>query len=301
MQMEKIRVAVADDDASFVQSLSSKLLEEEVFELVGVADNGEDICRIIRERSPDVVSLDMIMPRMDGLSVLDQVKRELRFDQRPNFLMVSGIRNDHLADEALSLGADYYLCKPVAPALVMEKMKKMFRDSGRYRGSYFRTPGEFGGYGRGTSQGFTLKAAGPVPEEEKTLHVQEKPVVYYTGNRENDVTTVLHELEIPTQNKGFQYLRDAILCVMDEPELLRKVTRELYPLVASRNQSSPARVERAIRHVIEVGWNRGKTDTMERVFGFPPGYRRSRPTNSEFIALVVDKLSLEYKIALSNL
>ncbi len=267
--MEKIRVAIADDNEVFLRELGARISGDNSMQLVGAARNGEEICRIIREECPDVVTLDLIMPRKDGLAVMDTVLKEEGYKKHPSFIVVSAVGKDRIAQEAFELGADYYLRKPVELSSVTAKI----------RNSFLR------------NHALELNSRAVLREE---------PASYVSGNPVGDLSSILVELGIPAHIKGYQFLKEAVLICLDHPECLDSVTRKLYPLIAEKYHSTPSRVERGIRHAIEVAWERGRMDMIERIFGYSSNIRTEKPTNCEFIALLTDKLSLEYKNGLSK-
>ena len=244
--MEKLNVAIADDNEKMVEVLSKIIDQDEELKLVGKAHNGEEICNIIKEKQPDVVVLDIIMPKVDGLSVMERFSHDENLKKVPSFIVVSAVGQERITEDAFDLGADYFM------------LKRRAREMNRPRQK----------------------------EEENT---------YNSGNLETDVTDIIHEIGVPAHIKGYQYLRDAIILSVNDMEMLNSITKILYPTIAKRHQTTPSRVERAIRHAIEVAWSRGKMDTIDQLFGYTVSNGKGKPTNSEFIALIADKIRLEYK------
>lgn len=269
-QLDKIRVAIADDNDVFLRELGSRIHADQNMNLVGTARNGEEMCNLIREESPDVVTLDLIMPRKDGLGVMDTILREEGLKKKPSFIVVSAVGKDKIIQEAFELGADYYLRKPVELSCIVSKI----------RSSFFMQP-----------QGQKLRLPSMLREE---------PAAYVSGNLAGDISSLLVELGIPPHIKGYHYLREAVMEALEHPEYLNSVTRQLYPVVAEKYKSTAGKVERGIRHAIEVAWERGRMDMIDQIFGYSTSLRSDRPTNCEFIALLTDKLSLEYKNGLSK-
>jgi two-component system response regulator (stage 0 sporulation protein A) len=229
--------------------------------LVGQADNGKDIYDIIREKKPDVVLLDIIMPKMDGLTIMEKVSNDQMIKKRPAFIVISAVGQDRITEDAFNLGANYYILKPFDNDVVLSRIK---------------TVG-----GRETKRGeVRMNEYKPQPQER---------------NLELDVTNIIHEIGVPAHIKGYQYLRDAIILSVEDMEMLNSITKILYPTIAKKHQTTSSRVERAIRHAIEVAWSRGKMDTIDALFGYTVSNGKGKPTNSEFIALIADKIRLEYK------
>ena len=253
--MEKLNVAIADDNEKMVEVLSKIIDQDEDLKLVGKAHNGEEICNIIKEKQPDVVVLDIIMPKVDGLSVMERFSHDENLKKVPSFIVVSAVGQERITEDAFDLGADYFMLKPFDNKMLLNRIKHI-RRAGERRVREMNRPRQ--------------------KEEENT---------YNSGNLETDVTDI----------KGYQYLRDAIILSVNDMEMLNSITKILYPTIAKRHQTTPSRVERAIRHAIEVAWSRGKMDTIDQLFGYTVSNGKGKPTNSEFIALIADKIRLEYK------
>ncbi len=262
--MEKLNIAIADDNERMVQLLDHIVSSDEELEVVGKAGNGEELIEIIREKKPDVVLLDIIMPKLDGLTVMDRVNHDQSL-KRPAFIVISAVSQEKMTEDAFELGADYYILKPFDNDMVVNRIKKV---RGRHQKTYAKT---------------------------KKISSYENNKEYMEHNLEADVTNIIHEVGVPAHIKGYQYLRDAIIMSVNDMEMLNSITKILYPTIAKRHQTTPSRVERAIRHAIEVAWSRGKMDTIDELFGYTVSNGKGKPTNSEFIALIADKIRLEYK------
>ncbi len=263
--MEKLNVAIADDNEKMVEMLGKLIEEDNELELVGKAHNGEEICKIIRSKEPDVVVLDIIMPKVDGLSVMEKMNHDRSIKKMPSFIVVSAVGQERITEDAFNLGADYYVLKPFDTQMLLNRIKHMKTFASRR----------------------TKEIARKETSEEKSAYSQR--------NLETDVTNIIHEIGVPAHIKGYQYLRDAIILCVNDMEMLNSITKILYPTIAKRQQTTPSRVERAIRHAIEVAWSRGKMDTIDELFGYTVSTGKGKPTNSEFIALIADKIRLEYK------
>ena len=263
--MEKLNVAIADDNEKMVEMLGKLIDEDKELELVGKAHNGEEICRIIQNKEPDVVVLDIIMPKVDGLSVMEKMHQDRTIKKMPSFIVVSAVGQERITEDAFNLGADYYVLKPFDTQMLLNRIKHMKTSASRR----------------------TREIARKEAPEEKSAYSQR--------NLETDVTNIIHEIGVPAHIKGYQYLRDAIILCVNDMEMLNSITKILYPTIAKRQQTTPSRVERAIRHAIEVAWSRGKMDTIDELFGYTVSTGKGKPTNTEFIALIADKIRLAYK------
>lgn len=259
--MEHLSVAIADDNQKILDMLGEIISTDKDLDLVGKAKNGEEMCQIIRERQPDVVLLDLIMPKMDGLTVMEQVNRSQAAEKRPYFIVVTAVGQERITEDAFNKGANYYIMKPFSNEMLLDRIKSVRR----------------------TARSIEKK-------EEENLVPGVRP-----GSLENRVTNMLHEIGIPAHIKGYHYLRDAIIMAVGDMDVLNAITKILYPTVAKKYQTTSSRVERAIRHAIEVAWSRGKLDTLDELFGYTVSTGKGKPTNSEFIALIADTIQLEYK------
>lgn len=264
--MEKLNVAIADDNERMLQVLGDIVRSDEEFHVVGTAKDGEEAYEMIKKKEPDVVLLDIVMPKLDGLTVMDKIKNDRNIKKHPAFIMISAIGQEKITEDAFDLGADYYIMKPFDSDVVINRIKHV-RDSAN----------------RKTAE---LRKVNPYEKKEK---LEER-------NLENDVTNIIHEIGVPAHIKGYQYLREAIMMSVTDMEMLNSITKILYPSIAKKFQTTPSRVERAIRHAIEVAWSRGKMDTIDELFGYTIHNGKGKPTNSEFIALIADKIRLEYKL-----
>ena len=255
--MTDFRVVIAEDNPQMMALIQQMLEDEKGFCVVGKAENGEDACEMIRKTDPDLVLLDVIMPKLDGISVMEKIRKERAGKQLPAFIMVTAAGSERVAQEAFQLGASYYIMKPFERTILMDKIKRVCR---------------------------SVIAVEPQQEQKRVVPYSD-PGEYIKQNLENDVTQLLHEIGIPAHIKGYQYLREAIIM---------SVTN-MYPTIAKRHNTTSSRVERAIRHAIEVAWSRGRLDTLHKLFGYTVSTGKGKPTNSEFIALVSDKIRLDYK------
>ena len=260
--MEKLSVAIADDNENMVRLLSDIVRKDNDLQVIATAKDGVEAYEMIRNKQPDVVLLDIVMPKLDGLGVIEKVRQDKNLKKHPNFIMISAIGQEKITEDAFLRGADYYIMKPFDRDMIVNRIK-MVRHHENRKSFHMRriNPGEN-------------------PEQlQKSL--------------ESRVTDIIHEIGVPAHIKGYQYLRDAIIMSVNDIEMLNSITKILYPTIAKKYQTTASRVERAIRHAIEVSWNRGKMDTIDALFGYTINNGKGKPTNSEFIALIADKIRLE--------
>ena len=260
--MSEINVAVADDNERILDLLGEMIDEDKDLNLVGKANNGEDAYTLIKEKQPDVVLLDLIMPKMDGLSVMELVNENKELKKRPDFIVITAIGQERITEDAFRKGASYYVMKPFHNDMILSRIK----DAGN-------------GERKNSS-------------ESESRNAVSKKQEYKLETR---VTDMIHEIGIPAHIKGYHYLRDAIIMAVDDMDVLNAITKVLYPTIAKMHQTTASRVERAIRHAIEVAWSRGKLDTLDELFGYTVSNGKGKPTNSEFIALIADTIRLENK------
>ncbi|MBB5173057.1 sporulation transcription factor Spo0A [Texcoconibacillus texcoconensis] len=267
--MEKINVCIADDNRELVTLLDDYLSAQEDMEVTGKVFNGQDCLDIVEKEEPDVLILDIIMPHLDGLAVLEKLN-ERQLTKRPNIIMLTAFGQEDVTKKAVDLGASYYILKPFD----METLINKVRDVGGQGGVSFL---------ENRSQA-AVSSSEPKKEEEPM-------------NLDASITSIIHEIGVPAHIKGYMYLREAITMVYNDIELLGSITKVLYPDIAKKYNTTASRVERAIRHAIEVAWSRGNIDSISKMFGYTVSVSKAKPTNSEFIAMVADKLRIEHKVS----
>ena len=270
---EKITVLVADDNADFSMTLSGYLENEEDIEVLGIAKDGNEAVDMVLKLKPDILLLDVIMPHLDGLGVLEKLN-DSEIDKMPLCIILSAVGQDKITQRAIGLGAQYYIVKPFDILLLIKRMKELKNyQPSEFKGSYI-------------AREIKAQYIDIAPEKKKSQE-----------NLEALVTNVIHEVGVPAHIKGYQYLREAIMMVVKDTDVINQITKQLYPEIAEKFHTTPSRVERAIRHAIEVAWGRGQTEAVENIFGYTVSASKGKPTNSEFIAMIADKLRLELKTA----
>ncbi len=249
--MEKIRVLMIDDNVSLVDMVREYFSSHKKIEIVDCAYDGEDgLNKIVNgQDSYDLVLLDLIMPRKDGLYVLEELKKK---NILKNIIVATSYNEPKVIRKVSEYGVNYYVLKPFELVDLESKILDVFEI------------------------------------------VNSKSINLYHSNLQISITKMLHELGMPSHIKGYQYIREGINMIYDNPDIIGGITKELYPDIASKYDTTVSRVERAIRHAIEVSWNRGNLDYMEELFGHSVDIDKAKPTNSEFIVTVADKLRLEY-------
>ncbi len=256
--MEKFSVLIADDNKVFADNLKEYLRTREDIATVETAYDGEEAYAMIMETKPDIVLIDIIMPKRDGLSVMQKLFNS-HLAKKPMCIAVSVTGSERIMQAAQEAGAEYFLLKPQSEEAVYDTIRSFGTRAGRTE--------------------FEVVSS----EESKSYDL------------ESLVTEFIHELGVPAHIKGYQYVRTAIMMVVENMELLNYITKQLYPVIAKKYSTTSSRVERAIRHSIEVAWSRGRPETMNRIFGYTIDTGKGKPTNSEFIAMVADRIRLQLK------
>lgn len=255
---QEIKVLIADDNIELSTKLGKYLAQQKGFFVQGIVNNGIDAVNKITEEKPDIVILEMMLPKIDGIGVLKAIQNK-NIDEKPVCLVLSSLSQEMMIREAISLGAYCFMLKPFDFSILAERIRRVSR-------------------------------------KERYVRVVEKKKIINDENLEKEITSIMHDIGVPAHIRGHQYLREAIVLSIHNQELLGAVTKTLYPNVADTYKTTPSRVERAIRHAIEVAWSRGRLDTLQNVFGYTINVTKGKPTNSEFIAMIADKMKLEMKV-----
>lgn len=257
MNNEKISILVADDNRDFCDCLCNFLEKQPDMEVVCKAYDGIEAYNKILSDKPDIALLDGIMPKLDGIGVLEKLCQSGN-ENLTMCIMLTAITGEQITQKAFNLGAKYYIAKPFDMELLVSRIRQLKE---------------------------------PVtPKNIKASFARIGDV-----DLETRVTNILHEIGVPAHIRGYHYMREAILMAIDDIDVLNYITKELYPSIAKKCNTTPSRVERAIRHAIEVAWSRGKVDAIDSLFGYTVSTHKGKPTNSEFIALIADRLRLELK------
>ncbi|MCL1807675.1 MAG: sporulation transcription factor Spo0A [Oscillospiraceae bacterium] len=253
---KNIRLLIADSNADFTALLAESIETGTGLEIVGFARDGVEACNMVEDLKPDVLLLEITLPRIDGIEVLKQLNRQHPLS-RPRVLVLSSLATDSVSREAFSLGAQFVIAKPCEISSLIDRIHTFGGDA----------------------------ALRPIVPASTPLSI----------NLENRITDIIHEIGIPAHIKGYQYVREAIIFAVHNPAAIGSVTKVLYPYVAEKFGTTASRVERAIRHAIEVAWDRGDLDTLQSIFGYTVSNIKGKPTNSEFIAMIADRLQLQLK------
>jgi two-component system response regulator (stage 0 sporulation protein A) len=257
------KIIIADDNKDLNSMLSEYLGSQNNLYVDKTFTTGKQVLSYLENNYADVLLLDIFMPDVDGISVLEELSNSASRYKRPGHIIVfSAFTNEKLMSRASSLGAEYFIVKPIELNNVLNIVNQLLKPQ-------IVKNGEVVALNKG--------------KEEVDL--------------ETEITEILHEIGVPAHIKGYLYLRESITMVYNNIEILGSITKVLYPVVAKKFKTTSSRVERAIRHSIEVAWNRGNVDTISQIFSYTISYNKSKPTNSEFIAMIADKLRLAHKVS----
>lgn len=252
---------IADDNRELVHIMEQYLNEQSEMEVIGTAYDGKECLEMLQKKEPDVLLLDIIMPHIDGLAVVETIKSTQ--NPTPNIIMLTAFGQEEVMKKAVAYGVAYFMLKPFDFEQLVNKIIEI-SDTKHNVKSIHRPYFE--------------------PVEKKKVNI------------ETSITNIMHDIGVPAHIKGYLYIREAITMVYNDIDLLGAITKILYPDIAKKFNTTASRVERAIRHAIEVAWNRGNIDSITDLFGYTVNMAKAKPTNSEFIAMVADKLRLDDKV-----
>lgn len=261
---DKLKIMIVDDNKEFVKILTTFINGEEDMEVVSSTYDGLNAVSLVKATTPDVLLLDIIMPEKDGLAVLEEMNDKI--EKKPLVVMMSAIGQEKITQKALSLGAMYYVVKPFDLSTLTDRLREL-------------------------SETTTYTSLSERSKSQYTFNVRSKSKKM--APIEVRVTNLIHDVGVPAHIKGYQYLREAIIMAVENAEIINAVTKTLYPTLAKTFKTTPSRVERAIRHAIEVSWNRGQIEVHDKIFGYTVNSNKGKPTNSEFIAMLADLLRME--------
>lgn len=257
--MNEMRIMLVDDNGDLRRGMRDYLSRQEGMKIVAECQSGAEALEALGKVHADVMVLDLIMPQMDGFTLLEEIRRQ-QIPNAPQVMVVSALGRDDFVMRTVQLGARFYMVKPFDMASLAARIREMC--------------------GQGViSLNMRPTSAAPM------ISIDEK------------LASLFLTIGIPAHIKGYQFLRTAVKMVVDNPDMINRITKELYPSIGKCYNTSASKVERAIRHAIEVAWSRGRIDTLNKAFGCRVATKEDKPTNGEFIAMLADKLSLEQRSA----
>ena len=255
----KIKIMVVDDNKEFVKLLNMYINSQKDMVALDPLYDGTNVVNAIKQSKPDVLLLDVVMPEKDGLTVLEELADEVGVE-KPITVIMSAIGQEKVTQKAISLGATYYVVKPLDMITLIDRVRDLLKEKDEVKSEYMVAYGN------------------------KTLPLEVR------------VTQMIHDVGVPAHIKGYQYIREAIILAVNDEDIINSITKTLYPTLSEKFNTTSSRVERAIRHAIEVAWNRGQIEMHEKIFGYTVNSNKGKPTNSEFIAMIADRIRLSEKV-----
>lgn len=249
----KIKIYIADN-SELKEDIIKALVNSEDIEVIGSSQDGVIAEQEVKTLLPDVLLFDIVLPNQDGFVLLEKLKSQMG-EKCPKLIAVSTLSHDGFVSKALSMGVGYYISKPCSVDSVIDRIKDVYN--------------------------LKIATGKDFEARNKSRVIDEK------------ISNIFITVGIPAHIKGYQFLREAIKMAIDTPDIINSITKKLYPAIAEKFDTSASKVERAIRHAIEVAWNRGKIENINSIFGLKVYTSNEKPTNGEFIALVADKMLLE--------
>ena len=256
------KIIIADDNKELLCMISEFLKMQPNMEVIKACSGGKELLTCLETETADLLLLDIFMPDIDGVNILSEINSNSKYKRPKKIVILTAFNTESLMTKTSELGADYFIIKPVDLGNLQRTLNLLLEENPK----------------KGTS--FNLKET----SKEKTIDL------------DSEITEILHEIGVPAHIKGYLYLRESITMVYHNVDILGGITKVLYPTVAKKYKTTSSRVERAIRHSIEVAWNRGNVDAISQIFAYTISYNKSKPTNSEFIAMIADKLRLAHKV-----
>ena len=267
MVNQEINIVIADDNKEFCNVLNEYLSNQKYINVIGIAGDGIKAIELVYEKKPDLLVLDIIMPNLDGLGVLEKLS-EMELNSKPYIIVLSAVGNDKITQRAIFLGADYYVVKPFDMEVFVKRISQMLNNPIN-SDNVVRTSNY--------SNNIGIKISESKPKKVDVI---------------DEITNIIHQIGIPTNLKGYMYIREAIFMVINDIGLLSLVTKELYPSIGKKFNTTSSRVERSMRHALDIAWSGSSEEKITKIFGYTICNKKGKPSNSEFIAMVADKLRL---------
>ncbi|MBQ9157052.1 MAG: sporulation transcription factor Spo0A [Eubacterium sp.] len=293
-----LTLVIADNFQNYRDSVIHYIKNRKDVCLLDVVSNGRDAFESILRNKPQAVLLDVVLPEYDGFSVIEKVYREMNEEERPFFVIVSSMGNEDTVAHASEMDVSYYMMKPCFPEVLINRVLLIAERRNGRNLLMSRTAVSITENVRRKDKVVDILTAASLKAKETAESMEESDnnEEEFEMRLEADITNIIREIGIPAHIKGYQYVREAIKMTVMDMTLLGFITKSLYPAVAKKFKTSSSSVERAIRNAIEVAWNKGKIEVLEEMFGYTVSAGKGKPTNSEFIALISDKLRLKYQM-----
>ena len=262
---QKYSIVIADCNSDLKNAIAEKLKNENLFTVVGTCSDGIETFEIVKDKKPDFLIMDVVLPGMDGFELIENIISSSEILKKPKIVVTSSLAHEGFIKKAMQLGVCYFMIKPINENVLLDRVKEICKPA-------------------------TQTVLTQLTKVEKLENSSEK---FKAKVIEEKITNIFITVGIPAHIKGYQFLREAIKLAIDNPEIINSITKQLYPAIAEKFETSASKVERAIRHAIEVAWNRGKIENINSIFGLRVYNSNEKPTNGEFIALVADKMIIE--------
>lgn len=263
--LDKTKIVVSDCNAQLRKEIVSAFKRDKMFEVVGESGEGFETLELLKKTNPDVLIMDVVLPGIDGFALIENITKSNEIMKKPKIVITSSLAHEGFINKAMQLGVSYFMIKPINETVLIDRVKEICNSSKKAVSTIF-------------SDNVTIENASG---KYKAKLIEEK------------ITNIFITVGIPAHIKGYQFLREAIKLAIENPEIINSITKQLYPAIAEKFETSASKVERAIRHAIEVAWNRGKIENINSIFGIRVYNSNEKPTNGEFIALVADKMLIE--------
>ncbi len=261
----KTKIFIADCNLEIRKSISECFKREKNFSILGESGDGYETLDLIKKHCPDVLIMDVVLPGLDGFALIENIMKSNEILKKPKIVITSSLSHEGFINKAMQLGVSYFMIKPVNANVLVDRVKEICNSKDKPVSTIIS----------------------------KDVTVENASGKYKAKIIEEKITNIFITVGIPAHIKGYQFLREAIKLAIDNPEIINSITKQLYPAIAEKFETSASKVERAIRHAIEVAWNRGKIENINSVFGLRVYNSNEKPTNGEFIALVADKMLIE--------
>ena len=261
----KSKIIIADCNADLRKNIAENFKKEKSFEVVGESSDGYQTLDLVKKLSPDILVMDVVLPGLDGFALIENILNANEIMKKPKIVVTSSLAHEGFINKAMQLGVSYFMIKPINENVLTDRIKEICAANSKPVSTVI------------SKEGTIENASGKY----KAKLIEEK------------ITNIFITVGIPAHIKGYQFLREAIKLAIENPEIINSITKQLYPAIAEKFETSASKVERAIRHAIEVAWNRGKIENINSIFGLRVYNSNEKPTNGEFIALVADKMIIE--------
>lgn len=261
----KTTIYIADCNLEIRKSICDSFKREKNFSVIGESGDGYETFDQIKKQTPDVLIMDVVLPGIDGFALIENILKSNELLKKPKIVIISSLSHEGFINKAMQLGVSYFMIKPVNENVLVDRVKEICNSKSKPISTII-------------NKNITVENAS---EKYKAKIIEEK------------ITNIFITVGIPAHIKGYQFLREAIKLAIDNPDIINSITKQLYPAIAEKFETSASKVERAIRHAIEVAWNRGKIENINSIFGLRVYNSNEKPTNGEFIALVADKMLIE--------